>query len=184
MVDKKIVASFIIEILGRPPEYVKETLIGLIDKIDKEKGTSVVEKRIHEPRKVDEGNDLYTTFAEVEAEFDTIENMLAVAFAYMPSNFEVISPAELNLKNVEVSNILTSVLLRLHKYEEIVKKVGMDNAALQKNLKEIVEHLKRKKEMEAGINLDKSIETTSLTEPSEKKASKKPIKKSVKKKRK
>ncbi|MFA5992151.1 MAG: hypothetical protein WC796_00415 [Candidatus Pacearchaeota archaeon] len=173
MNNKKIVASFIIEILGRPPEYVKETLIGIVDKIDKEKGVSITEKRIHEPRRVEGDSDLYTTFAEIEAEFETLENMLTVAFNYMPSNFEIISPTELIIKNVEISNILTSILIRLHKYEEIVKKVGVDNAVLQRRLKELVDYLQQKKGVDVSSISGKELTKEKKKNP--KKAGKKKI---------
>ena len=133
MVDKKIVASFILEILGRPKEHVDETLADIIKKIDSEKGVSVREKIIHDSkeleekdkegnvREVKEDEKLYTSFAEVEAEFEKIENLIHVIFNYMPSHLEVISPEHFAIDNHFMSEILTSVLLKLHKYDEVAK---------------------------------------------------------------
>jgi len=54
MFDKKITAAFIIEILGRPAEHIKQTITELIEKLCKEKGINVIEKTIHEPKKIEE----------------------------------------------------------------------------------------------------------------------------------
>lgn len=129
--EKKITASFILEILGRPAEHIKNTLNEITDKINNEKGVKITEKKVHEAKEVKDSKDLYSSFAEIEAEFDAIENLLSVAFTYLPSHLEIISPEEIRMKNIDVSNIITAILLRLHKYDEIVRKVNYDSMVLQ-----------------------------------------------------
>src|SRR3989344_9320661 len=99
--EKIISASFIIEILGRPKEHVSDSLKNLIDELDKEKGANVVEKTLHEPREleekdkdkeIEEDRKLFTSFAEVEADFENLGGLLTVVFKYMPSNIEIIKP--------------------------------------------------------------------------------------------
>jgi len=176
--DKIIKARFIIEILGRPAEYVKKNLIQLVDQIDEEKGVEVTEKIIHDVKEVtpaptgvpsaptgvpseegEEGEDgeegkpegedkkenkpektekVFTTFAEIDAEFETMEALLLITFKYMPSNIEITSPENFMLKNDYFSEILTGIILRLHRYDEISKKLVTDRAILAQRLEQLM----------------------------------------------
>lgn len=152
MAEKTILANFIIEILGRPPEHIIEALKDIIDKAGKEKGVKMINHKIHEPKELKENSDdvqskLYTSFVEVEAEFESLENLLNISFNYMPSNFEIISPEEIVLKNERITEIITAINLRLHKYDEIAKKMVMDNKILESRLKEIVDAIKDRKQI-------------------------------------
>ena len=171
--SEKIIASFIIEILGRPPEHLSKTLGELIDKLGSEKGLKIIDKTLHEPKKFemkqneesekeesekDKGikekikkmdgivvtNDIFTTFAEVEAEFDSLEHLLFITFNYMPSNIEIISPENFLFKNSDFSGILTGIVLRLHRYDEIAKKLTVDKKLLEEKLIEVLDELKKK----------------------------------------
>ncbi|MBU2053135.1 MAG: hypothetical protein KJ721_02745, partial [Nanoarchaeota archaeon] len=80
---KGIRAILILEVLGKPPEYLKETLEKLIKQIDDEKGVEVKQKKISEAKKLEDSaknlknfdekkmtsiEGFYTNFAEVEVE--------------------------------------------------------------------------------------------------------------------
>jgi len=163
--------SFIIEILGRPPEHLKSTMELLIDKLGNENGVRIVERIVHEPKKIEEKNkvnedktlakklkrnksiiitgEIFTTFAEIEAEFETLESLLFVAFNYMPSNIEIISPQNFILRNSDIGGLLTGIMLRLHRYDEISKKLTVDKTLLEEKLSEIAKRIdmdKRKKD--------------------------------------
>ncbi|MFA6023297.1 MAG: hypothetical protein WC781_04370 [Candidatus Pacearchaeota archaeon] len=145
MSNPKIVTSFVLEILGRPAEYIIESIEQLIETMEKENGIKITQKTIHEPKKVEESKDLFTTFAEIEAEFDDFTSIINIIFKYPPSHFEIISPEEFRLKNSDISNLITAIILKLHRYDEIAKKITVDNAMLQNKLKEIEENEKSNK---------------------------------------
>ena len=65
---KKINAIFVLEVLGRPPEHLVETLESLAKQIGEEKGVKIIDKRINEPVLIKEQKDFYTSFMEVEIE--------------------------------------------------------------------------------------------------------------------
>lgn len=141
--DEKICASFVLEILGRPADHVTDSLKGIIAKLETENGIDVNKKKLHEPKEVDmkgkevpEDKKLFTSFAEIEAEFETIERLMATAFNYMPSNIEIISPAKVSFGNFHLSELLTSIILQLHKYDEVTKKLFMDREILMNKIKE------------------------------------------------
>ena len=54
MNDKKIKAAVIFEMMGRPPEHLKETMNKLIDTIGQEKGVNILKKKIHEVKKIED----------------------------------------------------------------------------------------------------------------------------------
>ena len=158
-------ATFIIEILGRPVEHLVSTLEALIDKLGKEKGVKVIERIVHEPKKIEEKkiddkdtekklkknksititNELFTTFAEIEAEFETIDSLLFIAFNYMPSHIEITHPENFILKNSDIGGLLTGIIMRLHRYDELAKKLVVDKTILEERLKEILKRVSKDK---------------------------------------
>lgn len=152
--DKQIKASMIIEIMGYPPDYIKESLENLVKSIDEEKGVSVTLKKVHEPKEIENENSakkektnevkkLFTTFVEIEAEFENLESLIFVVFKYMPSNIEIINPENFLLKSHYLSELLTGITMRLHKYDEITKKLVYDREVFLKRIKETEERKKR-----------------------------------------
>ena len=110
----KIKAIIMLEVIGKPPEHLIETLESLIKQLDEEKGVNVKSKDIKEPvlmkEKVeitDSGKkkeekpkeDFYTTFAEIEIEVEEISSFAYVIFRYMPAHIEIISPELIALTN-------------------------------------------------------------------------------------
>ncbi|MEK6873709.1 MAG: hypothetical protein AABW91_02595 [Nanoarchaeota archaeon] len=161
---QNIKAAFIIEMLGRPADHVKLTMEQLVDRFGNEKGTKIVQKTIHDPVEynLEEENDkernnkisvkqkLFTTFAEIEAEFESVEPLLMAAFNYMPSNIEIISPENFILKNHDISGILTGIVVRLHRYDEVTKKLVVDREMLENQLRSVLE--------QTGLSSNKLLE--------------------------
>jgi hypothetical protein len=94
----KIRAMLVIEILGRPPEHIREGMKLLLERLATEKGLKIIEKKIHEPAPMEKSKDLFTTFSEVEIECDSLLTLYGICFAYMPSHVEVISPETLSIQ--------------------------------------------------------------------------------------
>ena len=149
----KIKADLVFEILGRPAEHIKNALGLVIDKLGAEKGVKVNDKKIHETTEVKESKDLYTTFAEVSVEFDSIENLFGIIFAYMPAHVEIISPANFEITNLNLNELSNTILMRLHNYDAITKKLIYEKDFLVNKLREVAPQLF--KNPEAG---SKSIE--------------------------
>jgi len=133
---EKIQARIIIEILGRPPEHIKEGISTLVSKLGLEKGVRIVEKTIHEPIEVKDAKNIYTTFAEVLLEIDSVEILFGIIFGYMPSHIEVIEPEEIKLKNIHFNEIGNRIVQRLHDYDAILKKVLIEKEIVEKELRE------------------------------------------------
>src|SRR3989344_4355965 len=148
-----IKASFIFEILGKPPEHVKKTLELPNEKPGEQKGINILNRIIHEPTlvKKEEGQieGLYTTFAEVEIRVNDIKLLIAIVLNMLPSHVEITEPSELKFKNFQLSAILTELTLKMHKYDEISKAVLIERSSVMKRLQETEE---RCKELEKEIS--------------------------------
>jgi len=132
---ERIEARMIIEIMGRPAAHITNTMGMLLEKLGKEKGVAVKEKKIHTPVEIEKSKDLFTTFAEVDVEFDSLENYIGIMFAYMPANVEIISPVNFRLTNDQMSSLGNSVITRLHFYDAVAKKLVAERDILTNQLK-------------------------------------------------
>lgn len=136
--DPKILATIILEILGRPPEHLTETLKDLIKKMGEEKGVSVKEQKINEPHLIKDQKEFYTTFAEIEVETEEISQIIAIIFKYMPSHIEIISPKNIKLSNNILNETLNEITRKLHAYDEVARVIQNEKIILEKKLKEIM----------------------------------------------
>jgi hypothetical protein len=135
---KKINAVLVLEVLGRPPEFLTETLNDIIKKITEEKGVIVRGKDIKEPVEMANQKDFYTSFAEVEVETDEIVYLAILLFKYMPAHVEVLSPQNLSLSNSGWNDIFNEITRRIHGYEEIVRISQTEKMILENQLKTIL----------------------------------------------
>jgi hypothetical protein len=141
----KIRTRFIFEILGRPPEHIKVTLSQFIDKIEEIKGVKVEERKVHEPKLIEDGkhNGLYSTFAEVELTTDTLAVIIDIVLQMLPSHVEILEPTELKFQNFNLSSLLSNLTIKIHKYDEIAKATLIKNNILTKQLEELQAKIKK-----------------------------------------
>ena len=138
---QKLQVRIVLEILGRPAEHIKQSLNALLEKLGKEKGIKIMNKKVHDPIPVKDSNNLFTTFAEAELELDSLDNYFGLMFGYMPSNIELIYPESLNLKNEEFTILANRLLLRLHDYDAIAKRLIAERDNVLQKLHEVAPHL-------------------------------------------
>ena len=139
---KGIKAILILEMIGRPPKHMIETLEGIIKQIDEEKGVEIREKKISEPVLIKDQKDFYTSFAEIEIEVEEILTLAILMFKYMPAHIEITSPELIALTNNGWNDILNELTRRLHGYDEIARVLQVENAKMQKKLGELSEKKK------------------------------------------
>lgn len=132
-------AVMIIEVMGRPPEHLIDTLEKIISDIDAEKKVHVVEKKIHDAKEMEKRKDFFTNFAEIEVEVETILQLAVLMFKYMPANIEIISPELIALSNNGWNDIFNELTRRLHGYDEIARVLQVEKHLLEKKLREVLE---------------------------------------------
>jgi hypothetical protein len=137
--DKKkgIRSVIILEMIGKPKEYILEKLEELIKQMDEEKGVSVISKKINEPIVMENNKEFYTTFAEIELEVEDILYLSIIMFKYMPAHIEVLEPELIALTNNGWTDILSELTRRLHGYDEIARVMQLQAAQMQKKINEL-----------------------------------------------
>ena len=133
----KVNAIMILDVIGKPPEHLVESLEKIIENMGKEQGVILKSKQIKEPTLMKEQKDFYTTFAEVEIEVDEILYLAILMFKYMPAHIEIISPELIALSNNGFNDILNELIRRLHSYDEIARIMQMEKQILLKKIQEL-----------------------------------------------
>ena len=133
----KIKARMIIEIMGKPPEHVKEALNTLVVRMGSEKGVGLIDKNYHDPKPVKESESLYSTFAEIDAEFDSLEHFFSITMGYMPSNVEIYEPEKFKLSSSELTSLGNFIVSNLHRYDEMAKRAIVERDILLRKLQEV-----------------------------------------------
>ena len=141
---KGIGAAFIIDVIGKPPKHLTDTLENMIKDIDKEKGVKVVSKKINKPTLMKDQKDFYTAFAEIEIEAEEIFDIVILMFKYMPAHIEILTPELIALTNNGWNEILNEVARRLHGYDEIARIAQTEKVILEQKLREVLENKKSK----------------------------------------
>ena len=136
---KGIKALLIIDVIGKPPEHLTETLNNIIKKIDDEKGVDVISKKLNEPTLMKDQKNFYTSFAEVEVEVEEIFGLIILMFKYMPAHIEIIYPELIALTNNGWNDVLNELTRRLHGYDEIARIVNVEKSILEKKLRGVLE---------------------------------------------
>ncbi|MEM4230572.1 MAG: hypothetical protein QXF25_01730 [Candidatus Pacearchaeota archaeon] len=141
---EKIKAMIILEIMGRPQEYVRESAETLVKKLGEEKTIKILNSKIADTKKL-EGKDLFSTFAEIELEAENLLVFVSLMFRYMPAHVEVIEPARLTMENFDINNLLNELVIRLHRYDELAKVLSIEKNILIKQLTELKKKICDKK---------------------------------------
>ncbi|MFH1326719.1 MAG: hypothetical protein ABIH59_01165 [archaeon] len=134
---EKILATIVLEILGKPPEHLVEILVGIIKELGGEKGISIKSERINEPHPAKEIEGIYSSFAEIEIETKGIEQMIAIMFKYMPSHIEIMSPENIGLSKNSWNELFNELSRRLHAYDEVARIIQNEKVILENKLKEL-----------------------------------------------
>ena len=131
----KIKAVIIIEMMGKPADYLNETLSKFVSRMELEKGVKIINKKINKSKKVPD-SELLSSFAEVEIEFDTLQHLFMIIFTYMPSHIEIISPEEIRMRNFEIGSLCNDITRRMLEYDSIAKKMIYEKRILENQLRE------------------------------------------------
>lgn len=126
--------QLILEVLGKPQEYVKEILEKLREEIGKENGVNLISFSIAEPREIKDNNEFFTGFLDLEVEVEKVDILFALCFKYMPAHIDLIYPEKLNLTNSQLSELVNYLVTRLHGYDEIARILQLENEKLGKEL--------------------------------------------------
>ena len=143
--EKRIKAMLILDIIGRPPQHLVESLEKITEEMGKEKGVVVRSKEIKEPIVMKDNKEFYTTFSEIEVEVEDILYLAVLMFKYMPAHIEVVSPETISLSNNGWSDILSELVRRLHSYDEVARVLQIEKQELLRKIQELTVEKKNNK---------------------------------------
>ena len=115
--------------MGAPKEYIEKTLTDYLEKLKKD-GIKIKQEIVE---KAKEQGELFSTFAELDIEFDKMEDLFGFCFDSMPSSVEILEPEELQISANDFSNYLNDLQAKLHEVDMVVKTTRAQNAVLDKN---------------------------------------------------
>lgn len=139
-------AHLIIEVLGKPANYIEESIKVAIDNLEKNEKAEVLEKKVHPAKLIPNTKEVFTTFAEVEILVQGISKLIEIIFDYMPSSVEIVEPANFAMKLEDANAVLNDLIGRLHQYDTIVKQLRIKFEMLSNKFKEIEAQTKGAKE--------------------------------------
>lgn len=127
-------ASLIIELLGKPKDYIEKVIDAAIDHLGEEKGVVLLKKTVHPANLVKDTTEAFTTFGEAEILAENMAKLIGIIFDYMPASVEIVEPASLNLKIEDANALLNDLATRMHHYDAIAKQMRLEREVLAKKL--------------------------------------------------
>ena len=132
--DHPLIVRSIIQMAGAPKGYIEQTLARYLEKLESD-GLRIKSKDIAEAT---ENSGLFSCFAEIVAEYKSVEDVMDFCFSSMPSSVEILEPDELTLKSFDFSNVLNELQVRLHALDMQVKQFKSASELLDLNGLELI----------------------------------------------
>ncbi len=124
----------VLEIVGRPADYIRKAMSLVIKGLSKEEGVKIISRKTHKIKKV---QTLFSTFSEIEMSVNSLPKLISIIFGYTPSSIEIIEPMSLELNINDANNLLNDFASKIHKAEAVAKRLGIENEILKKHIGEI-----------------------------------------------
>ncbi len=128
----------IIELVGAPEEYIKDTMKKYVEKISETRTIKLIFADVAEPKKE---RNLFVTFAELEFMVKSPDELIFFCFDYMPASIEVMAPEALHFRAPDFTVFFNDFMARLHKVDLLVKDLTAKNKNLLMNSNRILRNM-------------------------------------------
>ncbi|MBT3985875.1 hypothetical protein HOD38_04250 [archaeon] len=132
MKTERITARITEEVLGSPQEHVDETLKDVIKKLKEEKDLTVLTVQEHPAEEME--NKMFSAFADIEFETNSMKRVMEICFDFMPSAIEILDPAGVTMDSNDFTEMLNDLLAKQHKYSFVLNKLKTENIYMMKKL--------------------------------------------------
>lgn len=129
-------AVIIVEMAGKPPNHVKESLKKHMDSLKELKDVEVLSIQVSEPKLVKNSKSTFGCFSKAEIEVSNLFKLSEIVFNFMPSFIEVVDPPKVQFSAQEATAFLNSIAGRLHHYDDILKLAHFKMKEMDDKLKE------------------------------------------------
>ncbi len=106
-----------LNVLGKPKEFVKEVMEKKLGKIKEER--KVYSSQLLEPKRV--GKSFYSVLMEVETEARDFTDLISFILDYVPVNIEILEEENLNFEVADFQSGMNDLITRIQEYEEGIK---------------------------------------------------------------
>ena len=127
----------VLEVIGKPKEYIENQLKEYIDKIKQDDSLMILNEKISP---VVEKDSIWSTFAEIEVIIKGISNLIGFCIDYMPSSIDILKPDKFEYEERIFTQFVNDVLAKLHKVDMITKEVGSENTILKQNMNRLIKN--------------------------------------------
>src|SRR3989338_5670768 len=93
----------VLEIAGKPKDYIEQKMKDYIENIRKSEGMMVMEEKIH-PAMEQKG--FWSTIAEVDVVFDQFAKLLIFCIDFMPASIDIIKPLEFHFPERQFTHFM------------------------------------------------------------------------------
>jgi|TARA_B100001971_G_C18053922_1_gene464303 hypothetical protein len=125
-------ARTILEVLGKPKAHVEKTIRMLVEEIKENSDISILNEKFEPPKKLEKS--LFSTYVEIEMVAKGMDTLVGFCFDYMPSSIDIEKPAELLLKNSDISAVFNDLQAKLHQVDMVAKQLRAESTFLKNNL--------------------------------------------------
>lgn len=133
--EQHIRIKAILEILGKPKEYIEGKIKEYIEKIKEDENLMILEEKISEPK---EQGKIWSIFSEMEVVVKGPANLVGFCIDYMPSSIEILKPEKFVFEDRVFTSFINDILAKLHKVDMIAKQLGTENTFIKKNMNSMI----------------------------------------------
>ncbi len=151
----KIGAIAIINIIGRPADYLEEIMEKVVEQLKKDKGIvikkikiekpTIIKQKTEEIKKAVGEKEVFGAFCELEMEFKDFSKLLGFMIDYMPASIEIVEPSEIKMSLNEMNGFLADFMGKLHLYDEVTKKLKLERDTLVNQFNSLITKINQAK---------------------------------------
>ncbi|MBS3106557.1 hypothetical protein J4419_02740 [Candidatus Woesearchaeota archaeon] len=127
----------ILEVVGKPKEFVESKLAEYIEHIKNDQNLTVLNERVESAAEKD---GVWSTFGEIELIIKGLTNLVGFCIDYMPSSVDLIKPEKFAFDARYFNQFVNDMLTKLHSIDMLVKQANSENAMLRKNLGALIKN--------------------------------------------
>jgi len=135
-----ILAQVSFEIVGNPKEHVETSMRGFINNLKNDANIIVLSEELGEPEEVANSKGLWSTYTDTEMLIASLDKLVWLCINFMPSGIEIIAPAELVLKEKELTNWMNDLMAKLHEITVNVRQTNVKDDAVVKGMNALIQN--------------------------------------------
>ncbi|MBR9700204.1 hypothetical protein GOV09_07135 [Candidatus Woesearchaeota archaeon] len=125
----------ILDIVGKPKEFVEKKLKEYIDHIKEDVNLMVMDEKISPAIEQD---NYFSAIAELEVVIKGVQNLVGFCIDYMPASIDIIKPDTITFAQRDFTGFVNDMLGKLHNVDMAAKQSGSENELLKKNMTSVI----------------------------------------------